>query len=171
MNSRTLGMIAVVCLGMSQAGLAGTYYVATTGSDGGAGSSTFPWATLQHAVETIGPGDVIVVRAGTYAGCRIEKSGLATAVKTLMTDAGAQVILNAPGPKNRHNSIIEVENFSATVGYWVINGFDREFAEVRRGRTGHAIDHCAELQGAQQRFDRNLHGVFERSADSEQRLV
>jgi parallel beta-helix repeat protein len=109
-----------------QATFGGTFYVATTGSDGGAGSSAFPWATLQHAVDTVGPGDVIVVRAGTYVGCRIGNSGLSTAPITLKADAGAQVILNAPGPANKHNSIVEVENFSATVSYWVIDGFEVE---------------------------------------------
>jgi hypothetical protein len=75
-------------------------------------------------VENIGPGDVILVQAGTYQGARIENSGLAAAGKTLRADTGAHVILNAPGPKNKHTSILEVENFSATVGYWTIDGFE-----------------------------------------------
>jgi parallel beta-helix repeat protein len=105
-------------------GLAATFYVATNGNDGGTGSSAMPWATLQHAVETAGPGDVIVVRAGSYVGARMETSGLATAVKTLRSEAGAHVLLHAPGPKNKHNSILEVENFSGTVSYWTIDGFE-----------------------------------------------
>ena len=105
---------------------ASTFYVATTGNDGGAGTATMPWATLQHAVESVGPGDVILVRAGTYLGARIENSGLATAGKTLKSDTGAKVVLTAPGPKNRHNSILEVENFSGTVGYWTIDGLEIE---------------------------------------------
>src|ERR1700730_17908589 len=94
-----------------------TFYVAVNGSDSAPGSSTVPWATVQHAVEIAGPGDTILVRAGIYKGARIEKSGLSGLVKTLRADAGAQVLLNAPGSKNRNNSILEVENFSATVGY------------------------------------------------------
>lgn len=104
--------------------LAGTFYVATTGSDGGSGSSSTPWATLQHAVDTIGPGDTILVESGTYVGCRIGNSGLQGNVKTLKTAPGAHVLLNAPGPGNKHNSVLEVENFSATVKYWVIDGFE-----------------------------------------------
>src|SRR5512136_150594 len=54
----------------AQAGV--TYYVAMDGDDGNDGSAGHPWATLQHAVESVAPGDTIVVRAGEYAGCRIE---------------------------------------------------------------------------------------------------
>ena len=117
-------LLILACLGLAHSGSGATFYVATNGNDGGAGSSDFPWATLQHAVETIGAGDVIIVRAGTYAGCRIENSGLSTAPKTLRADTGAVVVLNAVGPKNKHNSILEVENFSGTTGYWVIDGFE-----------------------------------------------
>src|SRR5438128_1685209 len=84
-----------------------TYYVATTGNDSGSGGSTAPWHTLQHAVDTIHAGDTILVESGTYAGARIGNSGTATAVCTLRADAGAHVVLNTPGPKNQHNSILE----------------------------------------------------------------
>src|SRR5690348_12581234 len=120
MNLRRLCLSAAMGLLLCGSARGITYYVATNGSDAGMGSSSMPWATLQHAVETIGANDVIQVRAGTYVGCRIENSGLATGVKTLTVDTGAQVILTAPGPKNKHNSIVEVENFGQTVSYWVI---------------------------------------------------
>ena len=35
-----------------------TYYVATTGNDTAAGTSTAPWLTLQHGVDTIKAGEV-----------------------------------------------------------------------------------------------------------------
>ena len=54
-----------------------TYYVATTGNDTAAGTSTAPWLTLQHGVDTIKAGDTIIVKAGTYAGARIGNSGAA----------------------------------------------------------------------------------------------
>src|SRR5262249_7947260 len=81
-------------LGLAATASAATYYVATTGSDTANGSSTAPWQTLQHAVETIAPGDVILVRSGTYAGCRIRNSGTASAPKTLARDVGAAVVIN-----------------------------------------------------------------------------
>jgi parallel beta-helix repeat protein len=103
---------------------AGTYYVATTGSDSNEGTEAQPWRTLQHAVNTVMPGDTILIKSGAYVGCRIGRSGLPGAVCTLKADAGATALVNAPGPSNRHSSIIEVENFDETVSFWVIEGFE-----------------------------------------------
>jgi hypothetical protein len=64
------------------------------------------------------------VEAGVYLGCRIGISGGQSAHKVLQAAAGAHVLINKPGPKNRHNSIIEVENFGGIVTDWVISGFE-----------------------------------------------
>lgn len=101
-----------------------TYYVATQGNDSNAGGAQAPWATLQHAVDTIAPGDTILVTPGTYVGCRIGIPGGPSAPKTLEAAPGAAVLINAPGPENKHDSIIEVENFSLTMTDWVIAGFE-----------------------------------------------
>src|SRR5882672_7483675 len=45
-----------------------TFYVAPTGSDTAPGSSASPWRTLQKAANTVRAGDLVIVRAGTYAG-------------------------------------------------------------------------------------------------------
>jgi parallel beta-helix repeat protein len=103
---------------------AATYYVSPQGSDSHPGSLAQPWATLQHAVDAIAPGDTIQVQAGTYPGCRIGISGGQQAVKTLMAVPGAHVLLNKPGHANKHNSVVEVENFSGTVTDWVVAGFE-----------------------------------------------
>ncbi|HXU38508.1 MAG TPA: right-handed parallel beta-helix repeat-containing protein, partial [Blastocatellia bacterium] len=103
---------------------ANNYYVATSGNDNNAGDQTHPWRTLQHAVDTIVAGDTILVGSGTYAGCRIGKSGQPASVCTLKADTGAAVLINAPGSANRHTSNIEVENFNGTLSYWVIDGFE-----------------------------------------------
>ncbi len=103
---------------------AATFYVSTQGNDSHAGTAQQPWATLQHAVDTIAPGDSILVQAGTYLGCRIGLSGGQSAPKTLAAAPGAKVLVNRPGRSNKHNSIIEVENFSGTVTDWVISGFE-----------------------------------------------
>jgi parallel beta-helix repeat protein len=118
---RRFGLL-FVCL--APAALATTYYVSPTGSDNNAGSAQSPWATLQHAVDTIAPGDTILVNSGTYVGCRIGMPGNPSAVKTLEAAPGAAVLVNAPGPDNKHNSIIEVENFALTMSDWVIAGFE-----------------------------------------------
>ena len=114
---------ALLCMGGTAS--AATYYVAPNGNDTFNGSSSNPWATLQHAVETIAPGDTILVRSGTYAGCRIRNSGTVSAPKTLARDVGATVVINTPGPQNSHSSLIEIENGSGTeVTDWIVDGFE-----------------------------------------------
>jgi parallel beta-helix repeat protein len=116
-------LAALLCTGGTAS--AATYYVATNGNDTFNGSSSNPWATLQHAVETIAPGDTILVRSGTYAGCRIRNSGTVSAPKTLTHDTGASVVINTPGPQNSHSSLIEIENGNGTeVTDWIVDGFE-----------------------------------------------
>src|SRR5436190_7986514 len=103
---------------------AATYHVAIGGSDAAAGSAAAPWATIQHAVDTVVPGDVITVHAGTFAGCRIESSGTQAAPCTLMSEALGAALINAPGPRNRHQSHLEVEFFGTTIHDWIIDGFE-----------------------------------------------
>jgi parallel beta-helix repeat protein len=125
MRTLRLGALCAMTLGLAGTASAATYYVATTGNDLSNGSSTAPWATLQHAVQTIAPGDTILVRSGTYAGCRIRNSGTPSAPKTLARDLGAAVVINTPGPQNSHSSLIEIENGSGTeVTDWIIDGFE-----------------------------------------------
>src|SRR5262249_4453300 len=100
---RTWPVLAALTLGAAGSASAAAYYVAPTGSDTNNGSSTSPWATLQHAVETVAAGDTILVRSGTYAGCRIRNSGTPAAPKTLARDVGAAVVVNTPGPQNSHS--------------------------------------------------------------------
>lgn len=109
---------------MAGAVSANTFYVATTGFDTNPGSQALPWRTIQHAVNTIAPGDTIIVQPGSYAGCRIGNSGTAGAVCTLKASSPGAVLINALSPANRHQSLIEIENFDATVRYWVIDGFE-----------------------------------------------
>jgi hypothetical protein len=118
-------LVVPAALCMSGSASAATYYVATNGNDAFNGSSMAPWATLQHAVETIAPGDTILVRSGSYAGCRIRNSGTIAAPKTLTRDSGASVLVNTPGPQNSHSSLIEIENGSGTeVTDWIVDGLE-----------------------------------------------
>jgi parallel beta-helix repeat protein len=112
----------IICL--STDAVADTFHVATTGNNSNPGTAAQPWRTLQHAVDTINPGDTILVNSGTYVGCRIESSGLPNAPSTLKAAPGAQVLINAASPQNRHESNIEIENFDETIKYWVIDGFE-----------------------------------------------
>ncbi len=42
------------------------YYVDPEGDDGNTGDFEHPWATWQHAVEQLGPGDTVYIRGGRY---------------------------------------------------------------------------------------------------------
>jgi hypothetical protein len=96
------------------------YYVSTTGNDGWDGSEATPWATLQHAVDTISAGDTILVKPGTYAGAHIDSSGTASQPKTLKAQTAGTVLLNQPGSGAVRSGIIENEY----ADYWVIDGFE-----------------------------------------------
>jgi len=115
---------ALLVFGAASPSLGATYYVDGSGLDSNGGSSGAPWLTIQHAVDTVAAGDTILVRAGTYAGARIELSGQPGLSKTLKAETSGTVILNAPGASQQHNGIIEIENFSGTVRYWVVDGFE-----------------------------------------------
>ncbi len=107
--------------------LGGTYYVATNGSDSNPGSSTQPWLTLQHAVDTIANGDTILVKPGTYNGCRIRYTAAAGSPKTLAAETAGTVLINAPGALAYRPSCIEVihdDHGYTPVDYWVIDGFE-----------------------------------------------
>jgi parallel beta-helix repeat protein len=61
---------------------------------------------------------------GNYEGLRIERSGTDGAWITLQAAPGARVVIDAPGPNNRHESNIEVETWEGdgVVAYWIIEG-------------------------------------------------
>lgn len=80
----------------------GTYYVATGGSDAASGSSAHPWRTLQKAANTAPAGSTIYVRAGTYVGFTITRSGL-----TFANAVGA--IVYVAGDLN-HKHVIRISN-------------------------------------------------------------
>jgi hypothetical protein len=116
-----LALVQAACLSFASAG---TFYISPQGNDANPGSTQLPWATLQHGVEMISAGDTILVQSGTYDGCRVGISGGDKAPKVLQAAPGAQVLINKPGSQNKHDSIIEVENFNGTVTDWVIAGFE-----------------------------------------------
>ena len=99
-------------------------YVATTGSDTtGNGSSTQPWATIQYAVNHVSAGQSIIVKPGTYKGCRILTSGTALQPMTLSAESAGVVIKYQPTGGTR-NAIIEVGGNTNRSAYWTIEGFD-----------------------------------------------
>ena len=101
--------IAAAFVGLCLPAFAADRYVATSGSDTNPGTNTHPWATLQHAVDSVSPGDTILVAAGSYAGCRITRSGTAPAPCTLKAQPGAKVLVNSARPRSLYGSFIEAQ--------------------------------------------------------------
>src|SRR4029077_12199358 len=61
----TKSATAVVTL-VTQPASGTTYYVSTSGSDSNSGTLSKPWKTIQHAADSVHPGDTVYVRGGVY---------------------------------------------------------------------------------------------------------
>jgi len=73
--------------------LAGTYYVATDGSDAtGDGSAAAPWATITHALDEVPDGNTVLVRPGDYMG-RVRLRGTFTQGITVRAEVPYQARL------------------------------------------------------------------------------
>jgi parallel beta-helix repeat protein len=104
-----------------------TYYVDdATGYDSNTGLVGSPWETIQHAAQaTLNPGDIVIVRAGTYTGFyRDGKSGgTSTSPITFSADPSVLVTGYAPNTPAGHG-VINIENTTSQPGYYVIEGFE-----------------------------------------------
>ena len=83
--------LLVMAFGSTPA-LATDYYVSNTGSNGNSGTSASPWATLQYAADNVGPGDVVHVADGFYAGMHITASGTSSSPITFVADGNAAIL-------------------------------------------------------------------------------
>ncbi|MCD6406118.1 MAG: right-handed parallel beta-helix repeat-containing protein, partial [Planctomycetes bacterium] len=119
-HSKVVLALTLILLALCPATLGAEYFVSTGGSNSNDGSSAHPWLTIQHAVNSIAPGDVITVGDGTYVGAKMTSSGATGAPKTLRAENNGGAILNASSPINWHNAVIEVEGQN----YWIIDGFE-----------------------------------------------
>jgi len=72
--------------------------VASDGDDAADGSIEHPWRTLQHAADSVLPGDTVVVQEGTYhEEVMLTRSGEFGRRITLRAAAGEAVILDGGG--------------------------------------------------------------------------
>lgn len=94
---------------------ADTFFVAPGGNDTHPGTSSQPWATLQHAADLVDAGDVVNVLPGTYRGFDLRASGTASARIVFRAQPG--VVINQVNPVT--NDGINVEQAS----YVTIEGF------------------------------------------------
>jgi hypothetical protein len=85
-----------------------TIVVAPTGSDTAAGTLAAPFATIQKAVDTAQPGDVIAIRAGTYAlttNIQIMHSGTQAAPITLTSYGDEHVVIDGEALPASHTAV------------------------------------------------------------------
>ncbi len=149
-----VGVGCVALLGLSPSvpfAIAAEYYVDPGGSNLADGSSGSPWQTLQFAAESVGAGDSVVVRPGTYTGFDLRTSGTLGSPIEFFAQPG--VLINQDNPKTSDGINLEgvshviIDGFSVTgasragvrsVGPW--NGGALGFAEFVTVRNVHAYD-------------------------------
>ncbi|MBX5166591.1 MULTISPECIES: choice-of-anchor Q domain-containing protein [unclassified Rhizobium] len=105
-----------------------TYYVATTGSNSGNGSTSSPFRTISDAMASnLKPGDEVVVKPGTYnESINIDKDGSAAGNITLRSEVPGAALIRPPAGS--------YTGISVNGNYVVINGFDI------KGGTGDGIE-------------------------------
>lgn len=68
--------------------------MAPSGDDANSGSISAPFRTLQRAADMVQPGKTVILRAGTYAGFTLRRSGTATAPITFMAYTGEAPVVD-----------------------------------------------------------------------------
>jgi hypothetical protein len=100
------------------------YYVATTGSDGNAGTQAAPWRTIQHAATSVKAGDTVNIRAGVYnEAVTPTVSGSATAGSiTFQSYPGETAIIDGTGLKvvNGQSGLFNINNHD----YIIVSGLE-----------------------------------------------
>jgi len=102
-----------------------TLYVSTTGSDSNDGrSETSAFRTIQSAADAVQPGDVVCVKAGTYAGFQVLNKGNASDARFIVfhpfPGEEGQVVIDRMGP-NTPLSFTAIQTGDSH--YIEINGF------------------------------------------------
>lgn len=140
-----LVMPALLCAaGLAQAA---TYHVAPGGSDAAPGSEAQPWATLQHAADSVGPGDTVLVHGGTYAGFELTTSGTAGQRIVFAAAPGAQPLVNGDNPFNNRGAI-NIEGAShVTVRGFQVSGATRAGIRAVLCKHVHIVDNVADQNG------------------------
>ena len=100
---------------------AGTWYVATTGSDvTGNGSPAYPWRHIQFAIDNanVMAGDTINVAAGTYD----EKITIGKANLTLQSESALGAIIKPTTAQTTHGAVVYISADGVTVDGFEIDG-------------------------------------------------
>jgi parallel beta-helix repeat protein len=114
-------LAAVVLLLAAPFCAATTYYVAPppAGDDGNPGTLASPWATIQHAADTVQPGDTVQVRAGNYAGGYFETSGTPELPIVLENYPGESPAITGDNPTTPDGINLEGASYMTVQGFTV----------------------------------------------------
>ena len=82
-------------------------YVSTKGSDANSGSLHSPLRTLQRAANRVTPGTTVYVRAGTYKGFKLARSGTPDAPITFRSYPGEHAVISGDPD---HPSVVLLQN-------------------------------------------------------------
>lgn len=118
------------------------YYVSTTGNDTNSGTLSAPWRTIQHAANSVHPGDTVQVEGGVYNEIvTIPTSGNATAgYITFQSYPGQTAILDGTGLNIGRGQQFGLFTLR-TNSYVVIQGFElRNFQSSTSGAVPVGID-------------------------------
>jgi hypothetical protein len=100
-----------------------TWWVALDGDDAGPGSRERPWATLQHAADSVAAGSTVYLREGAYAQrVAVRVSGAPGRMITFAAAPGERAVLDGSGleaPAGR-SAMIEIDSQS----FIAIEGFE-----------------------------------------------
>ncbi|MEV6348549.1 right-handed parallel beta-helix repeat-containing protein [Actinoplanes sp. NPDC051851] len=138
--------VSAAVTGTADAATAETYYVATEGSDSAAGTIDAPFATIQKAIDSVGAGEVIAVRGGTYAltaNLQITRSGTAEAPITLTRYGDERVVIDGealdytPGAVGSTIPAAQRGAIHMAASYWRLFGL-----EIEHGPYGVYCDDC-----------------------------
>ena len=107
---RTIAALSIACLGLigvtvwalatrdsrtPSSAEGSVYWVAIDGDDAGPGTRDEPWATLQHAADSVGPGATVYVREGVYEQrVELRSSGTPGRPITFAVAPGERVVLD-----------------------------------------------------------------------------
>jgi hypothetical protein len=112
------GLAAALASSPAAAAPLRSLYVDPAGDDAADGSTARPWRTLQKAANAVRAGDLVIVRAGHYAGFHLTTSGTATDPITFEAQTGAIVDTRNPVTQDGINlegaSYVVVQGFTVT---------------------------------------------------------
>jgi hypothetical protein len=120
-----------------------THYVATRGKDTNSGTLSAPWRTIQHAANSMHPGDTVQVKGGVYKEIvTIPTSGNATqGYITFMSYPGQTAIVDGTGLSVGGSGQTGLFSLVGTHSYIIIQGFEiRNFKSSARGKVPVGID-------------------------------